>query len=163
MKSKIFLLRTIVFVISCFLFSCNLNKPFTDTFAEKQLIEKSIRTSIGWAANKDLGLLYSVISSDSSFLEIHPGPVIVRGFSGFRKNEDFWMSPDFKAVRYEIRDLVINISRSGDVAWWFCMLDDINTWKGEPASWVNTRWTGVTEKRNGKWIIVQQHFSFAKE
>jgi len=49
------------------------------------------------------------------------------------------------------------------VAWWYCMLDDINEWDGQPASWENTRWTGVLEKREGKWVIVQMHFSFAKE
>jgi ketosteroid isomerase-like protein len=130
---------------------------------EKLLIEKTIHSCIGWAGKKDLKLLYSVIANDSSFLEVHPEGRVVKGFSEFRKAEKTWMSPDFQAVRYEIRDLQINISKSGVVAWWFCILDDINTWQGEPASWVNTRWTGVLEKRNGKWIIVQQHFSFANE
>ena len=130
---------------------------------EIPLIEKAVHNSIGWAGNKDIYLLYSVIANDSAFLEVHPGPKVVKGFSDFKKAEEFWMSPDFKAVRYEIRDLKINISRSGDVAWWFCMLDDINEWKGEPANWENTRWTGVLEKREGKWVIVQQHFSFASE
>lgn len=41
------------------------------------------------------------------------------------------------------------------------MLDDINEWKGQPANWENTRWTGVLEKRDNNWIIVQMHFSFA--
>ncbi len=131
--------------------------------SEKLLIEKTIRSSIGWAKNKDINLLYSVIANDSSFLEVHPGAKVVKGFTDFKKAEDFWMSSDFKAIRYEIRDLTINISESGDAAWWFCMLDDINEWKGEPANWENTRWTGVLEKRDGKWIIVQQHFSFASE
>jgi len=130
---------------------------------EKLLIENTIHASIGWAKEKDIKLLYSVIAGDSSFLEVHPGPEVVKGFSDFRKAEEFWMSPDFQAVKYEIRDLNINISKSGDAAWWFCMLDDINIWKGEPSSWVNTRWTGVMEKRNGNWVIVQQHFSFAAE
>jgi hypothetical protein len=42
-------------------------------------------------------------------------------------------------------------------------LDDINEWKDKPANWENTRWTGVVEKREGKWRVVQQHFSFAAE
>jgi hypothetical protein len=28
---------------------------------------------------------------------------------------------------------------------------------------LNTRWTGVLEKREGKWLIVQMHFSFASD
>jgi len=137
--------------------------PELETEKETILIQNTIHSCIGWAKEKDFDLLHSVIANDSSFLEVHPDGKVVKGFSEFKKAEETWMSPDFQAVRYEIRDLNINISRSGDVAWWFCILNDINTWKGEPASWEDTRWTGVMEKRNGKWVIVQQHFSFASQ
>ena len=132
----------------------------SDYESERLNIEETIHLSIGWAKNKDIKLLYSIIDHDSSFLEVHPGPKVVKGFADFRNGEKLWMSPDFRAIRYDIRDLQINISQSGNVAWWFCMLDDINEWKGEPSNWENTRWTGIMEKRKGNWIIVQQHFSF---
>jgi len=131
-----------------------------DDFAQ---IERSIRDTIGWAKTKDFRLLYSVIANDADFLEVHPNDRVVKGFEEFKKAEKFWGSPDFKAVRYEIRDLKITLSKSGDVAWFFCILDDINEWKGQPANWENTRWTGVLEKRGGRWVIVQQHFSFASK
>ncbi len=132
-----------------------------DIGQEKVRVEKAIHSSIGWAKNKDINLLYSVIADDSAYLEVDPGPRVVKGFQEFKKAEKFWMSPDFKAIRYEISDLTISFSKSGEVAWFYCMLDDINEWKGEPSSWENARWTGVLEKRNGNWIIVQMHFSFA--
>jgi ketosteroid isomerase-like protein len=138
------------------------NNPF-NIQQEKQLVEKVIHSSIGWAKNKDINLLYSIIANDRSFLEVHPDEKVVKGFEDFKKAEKFWMSSNFKAIRYEIKDLSINFSNSGDFAWFFCILDDINEWKGQPANWENTRWTGVLEKRNGKWVIVQQHFSFASE
>jgi ketosteroid isomerase-like protein len=128
---------------------------------EIKSIERSIRSCIAWARDKDFRLLYSVIAHDPEFLEVHPDGAVVKGFEEFRKAEKLWGSPDFKAVRYEIRDLRIKLSKSGDVAWFFCILDDINEWKGQPANWENTRWTGVLEKRNGHWVMVQQHFSFA--
>jgi ketosteroid isomerase-like protein len=124
-------------------------------------IERSIRDCIGWAQTKDFRLLYSVIANDADFLEVHPDGVAVKGFEEFKKAEKIWGSADFKAVRYEIRDLKIKLSKSGDVAWFFCILDDINEWKGQPANWENTRWTGILEKRDGRWRMVQQHFSFA--
>lgn len=130
---------------------------------EKAVIEQAIRNSIGWAKNKDLQLLYSVIANDSSYLEVHPNNRVVKGITEFKKAEDFWMHPDFQAVRFDTRDMTINISQSGTVAWWYCILDDMNMWKGQPANWENTRWTGVLEKRDGKWVIVQMHFSFASE
>lgn len=131
--------------------------------AEKKLVAKAIHNNIGWAKNKDLKLLYSGIANDTSYLVVNPSSRITRGMQDVKKSEAFWMSPDFKAIRYEIKDLTINFSRSGDVAWFFCMLDDINEWKGQPTNWENTRWTGVLEKRDGNWIIVQMHFSFAKK
>jgi ketosteroid isomerase-like protein len=141
--------------------SCRPKTEFFNVESEKSLVEKAIRNSIGWAKNKDIELLYSVIANDSNYLEVHPNNRVVEGFQEFKKAEKFWMSPDFKAVRYEIRDLKINLSKLGDAAWFFCMLDDINEWKGQPASWENTRWTGVLEKRDGNWTIVQMHFSYA--
>ncbi len=131
--------------------------------SETESIQKSIHASIGWAKNQDFNLLNSGIANDSAFIEVSPGKRITRGFEEFKKGETFWGSPDFRAVRYEIRDLVINRSRPGDVAWFYCILDDINEWKGKPANWMNTRWTGVLEKREGQWVIVQMHFSFARE
>ena len=129
--------------------------------AELEKIGQAIHACIGWAKTKDFGLLYGVIANDADFLEVHPDGKVVRGFEEFKKAEAFWGSPDFKAVRYEIRDLKINLSRSGEVAWFSAILDDINEWKGRPANWEDTRWTGVLEKRDGRWVMVQQHFSFA--
>jgi ketosteroid isomerase-like protein len=126
---------------------------------ELAAIERSIRDCIGWAKTKDFGLLYSVIADDPDFLEVHPDGKVVKGFDEFKTAEKIWASPDFKAVRYEIRDLRIKLSQSRDVAWFFCILDDINEWKGQPANWENTRWTGVLEKRKGRWVMAQQHFS----
>jgi hypothetical protein len=159
--SKLLILNSL-FVI---LISCSESSPIKSPNREAELaaVKASIHGSIGWAKNKDFKLLYGIIANDSNYLEVDPGPDVIEGFSEFKKNESFWGSPDFKAVRYEIRDLIINFSRKGDVAWFFCILDDINEWKGQAASWMNTRWTGVLEKREGRWVMAQMHFSFAKK
>jgi hypothetical protein len=130
-----------------------------DTEAEIAAVESAIDGTIEWAKTKDFDWLYSIIANDSAYLEVHPEDVVIKGFTEFKRQEEFWASPDFRSIRHEIRDLQITLSRSGDVAWFFCMLDDINEWQGRPASWVNTRWTGVLEKRDGKWVMVQMHFS----
>jgi hypothetical protein len=134
-----------------------------DHVQEIARVEKAIHSSIGWAKDKNLNLLYSVIANDSNFIEVHPNNRVVKGINEFKKAEKFWCSPDFKAIRYEIRDLKIQLSNSGEVAWFYCVLDDINEWQGQPANWENTRWTGVLEKRAGNWVMVQQHFSFASK
>jgi len=106
-----------------------------DRAVEIASVDQAIRGSIGWAKNKDFDLLYSIIANDSDYLEVDPENRVVRGFDEFKKSEQFWGSPNFKAIRYELRDLQIHLSRSGDVAWFYCLLDDINEWKGQPANW----------------------------
>ncbi len=158
-KLKIIILMIALANVACY----HQKEGKQDAGNDLMLIEQMIHNCIGWAKTKDLSLLYSVIANDTAFLEVHPNDNFVHGIAEFKKAEKFWMHNDFKAINYEIRDLNIHISESGTVAWWFCMLDDINEWKGQPANWENTRWTGVCEKRNGNWVVVQQHFSFAAE
>ncbi|MCI0496578.1 nuclear transport factor 2 family protein [candidate division KSB1 bacterium] len=130
---------------------------------EKDTIAQVISSCIGWAKDKNLELLFSVIANDTNYVSVSPGKRVVKKFEDVKKSVPFWMSPDFKYVRHELKELEITIARCGEVAWFYCILDDINTYKGEPASWENARWTGVVEKREGKWVIVQQHFSFASD
>jgi ketosteroid isomerase-like protein len=136
--------------------------PATGADADRAEIARAIDASIGWAMNKDRALLESVIAHDEAFFSFHPdADTTVVGWSQFVPQFDFWMNPAFKATAYEIRDLRINLSRSGDVAWWSAILDDCGEWQGKPGCWKDTRWTGVLEKRDGRWQIVQMHFSFA--
>ena len=163
MKNFIFKFLTAGLIVLFTIVSCNNEKDVFNITEEKKHVENTIHNSIGWAKNKDINLLYSIIANDTNYIEVDPNERIVKGFNEFKEAEEFWMSPDFKAIRYDIKDLKINFSKSGDVAWFFCILDDINEWKGQPANWENTRWTGVLEKRDGRWLIVQMHFSFAAE
>lgn len=163
MKTSCFMPLGVCISVLLILSSCDKADKAVDLTAERILVEKAIHSCIGWAKTKDINLLYSVIANDSNYLEVDPGNKVVKGFEDFRQSETFWMNPDFKAVRYEISDLKVQFSKSSDVAWFFCMLDDMNEWKGQPANWENTRWTGVLEKRDNKWTMVQMHFSFASD
>jgi len=156
---------TFVMLVVIALLSCQIKKddPITQLIDERVTIEKTIRNSIEWALTKDTNLLYSIIANDSNYLEVDPEDRVVRSISNFKKAEKIWLDPRFKAVKCEIWDLKISVSQDGSVAWYYCMLNDINEWDGKPACWMNTRWTGVLEKRDGNWVIVQMHFSFAKE
>ncbi len=128
------------------------------------LVEKAVHASIGWALTKDRALLESVLSHDAGFFIFHPdSKTTVVGWEPMERLFAFWMDPRFKATGYDIRDLRVNLSRSGDVSWFSAILDDCGQWDGKPSCWKDTRWTGVLEKRDGAWVIVQMHFSFAKD
>ena len=146
-----------------FVLGCGDTIKTIDKEAEIQEISRVIDSCIGWFKTKDFELSFSTVAQDSNFLEVHPTNRVVRGFEQFRKNSEIFKYPEFQYVRHEIKDLNIQLSRSGDTAWFYCVLNDINTWKGQPANWENARWTGVLEKRDDRWVIVQQHFSFPSE
>lgn len=140
-------------------------RNMADITKEKALIEQVIRSSITWAIKKDKESMYKLFVHDSTLFFFGPdNGSNVCGIEQFTKQVDeVFMNPAFKAIGSEFRDMRINLSQSGDVAWWSCFLDDRNEWNGRPASWENVRWTGVLEKRDGNWVIMQMHFSYSVE
>jgi len=131
----------------------------------KNKISSVIKNSIEWAINQDLKLLYSSIAQDSALFIFNPDSAgTIEGFDAFRKmTEDVFMNDAFKATGSVFRDLRIYLSESATVAWFSCFLDDFGEWNGQPIGWINTRWTGVLEKREAGWVIVQMHFSFPSD
>ena len=150
-------------LLLCTAVSAGQSRPPADLAVERQEIARVVSSVIGWAKEKKIEVLYAAIANDDDYLSVSPGRGVAKSFEDVKRNVPFWMSPDFKYVRHELRDLEITFARSGELAWFYCVLDDINTYKGQPASWENARWTGVVEKRNGRWVVVQQHFSFASD
>lgn len=137
-----------------------------DCAAEKAAVEKVIHANIEWPfPEKDYDRLYSTIARDSSLFIFHPdSKSTIAGYEAFEQLvKDLFMNPALKPTGSDIRDMRITLSRSGDVAWYSCILDDYGEWQGKPYAWMNTRWTGVLEKRDGKWLIMQMHFSFASD
>jgi ketosteroid isomerase-like protein len=137
-----------------------------DMAAERAKVAQVIHDSIEWVyPEKNRERLYATIAKDASFFIFHPdSKSTIVGFEAFQTMvEKVFMNPTFKATGSDIRDLKINLSRSGQVAWFSAILDDYGESNGKPYAWLNTRWTGVLEKRDGKWLICQMHFSFASD
>ena len=132
--------------------------------AEKAEIAKAIHASIAWALTKDRALLERTMVHDGSLTIIwtHSGGSVT-GWDNFSKLFKIWMDPRFKATVTDVRDLKIFVSRSGDAAWFSATLDDFGEWDGEVMGAKDIRWTGVLEKRDGRWVIVQSHGSLAAD
>lgn len=156
---------TAAVALACLLGACSPAKVKPDPGAERVEVEKVIRASIEWAKTKDTDLLYRSFVNDSTLFWFSPENAgTVRGFDAFKRQvERVFLNPAFKAVGAEFIDLDVRFSRSGEVAWYSCILNDRNTWNGQPADWENVRWTGVLEKRDGTWRIMQMHFSYSEE
>lgn len=133
--------------------------------SERNIVEGIIKDAIGWALTKDKERLFKIMTQEDDFFIFHPdSKSTIQGFAPFKNMaEKSWMSPDFRATDFAVKDLRIVFSRSNTVAWFSAYLDDHAEYKGQKIGWDNARWTGVLEKRQGSWVIVQMHFSFAKE
>jgi len=133
--------------------------------AEKALVEEKINDCIKWPfPEKNIDRFLNSIIQDSSLFVFHPDSrATIIGFDSYKPMIDVFVSDDLNAIKTEIRDLRINLSESGTVAWFSTILDDMGEWRGEPYKWENSRWTGVLEKRDGKWLIVQMHFSLPSD
>ncbi len=138
--------------------------PASDVEATKAAIAKVINNSICWALTKDRALQESTMAHDEDLFVVWTNSKsAVSSWKEYVKLFDTWMDPRFKATVTEVRDLQIHLSRSGTVAWYSATLDDLGEWDGKPVGARDIRWTGVLEKRNGKWVVVQMHGSVATD
>jgi hypothetical protein len=129
-------------------------------------IEKTIESHIGWAVNnKDRKTLFSTIIENEELFFFQPdSKSTIKGIQEFTELVDnVFMPDDFRAIRTEILDLRIHVSTSLKTAWYSCILNDYNEYRGKPFVWENIRWTGVLEKVDGNWMIFQMHFSKAED
>lgn len=135
------------------------------TEADRTEVEKVINDCIGWALTKDINRLFSIVAQDDDFFIFHPdSKSTIIGFNAFKElGERVWMKDAFKATDFAVKDLRVKFAGLGNVAWYSCFLDDHAEWNGKPGGWDNCRWTGTLEKRDGKWVTVQMHFSFPKD
>jgi ketosteroid isomerase-like protein len=137
------------------------------SYAEKKrhpdydIVKKTIEGSIGWAIEKDFNYLFSIFANDENFFQLWlTSDSKVIGIKAFKKFSERWKTPDFRGTRFEFKELRINFSRSGDVAWYSTYLDDCGEFKGNEFCLKDVFQTGVLEKRDGKWVHVQIHGSY---
>ena len=136
----------------------------SDKANDERDITKIIHDSFGWALTKDRALFESIFAKDDDFFTYYPdSKSTVVGWNQFETVLDGWMDPRNRAKGFDIRNLRIVVSKTGEVAWFSAMVDDEGEFNGEPWGAKDIRFTGVLEKRGGSWKIRQQHMSEANE
>ena len=64
-----------------------------------------------------------------------------------------------KDTYISVSDQIININKTVNTAWFSEILNYNFIYKGKPQSYNGIRYTGVLEKRDNKWVLVQTHMS----
>lgn len=131
----------------------------TDQDSDYDAVKEAIEQSIGWAIEKDFDAMFRLWADDMFHFWLVTESR-VEGLENFKIYAERWKDPDFRGTRFEFKDLRIMFSRSGDVAWYSCFLDDCGEFKGVEFCLKDVFQTGVLEKRDGRWIHTQMHGSY---
>ncbi|MBN2000296.1 nuclear transport factor 2 family protein [candidate division KSB1 bacterium] len=108
---------------------------------------------------KDLDLLSKIVAHDEDMVNL--GTDSVEYWVGWESlNTAFqkqWESFEKPEITY--RNQSIKISQSRTVSWYSMLLDFTVVFEGKTVRWTGARTTGILEKREGEWKIVQFHNS----
>ncbi len=139
-------------------------RPGFDAGAEKAAVTKVIETNIAWFKTKDFSALFGTCSNgpDLFMFQLDTASTI-RGFAELEKYSEGWRNPDVAYAGHAFTDLKVTLSRLGDAAWFSTLLEDCARIEDRAPRCFTTRYTGVLEKRDGRWLLVQQHFSLPAE
>ena len=124
-----------------------------------ETVKKTIEQSIGWAIEKDFEAMYRLWDDSMFHFWLFSNSLVV-GLDSFKTYSEQWRDPDFHGTRFAFKDLRIEFSSSGDVAWYSCFLDDCGSYKGRESCLENVFQTGVLEKKEGRWVHVLVHGSY---
>ena len=132
-----------------------------ETNTEAEMEEAKVVVDDFWRAIsvQDLDLLSRAVAHDEE-LVMFGTDAAERwiGSSAFLSAEEQMMQA-FDVKRLDRRDETLQIHLRGGVAWFSTVFDLEISVDGEVASLTGLRTTGVLEKRNDDWVIVQSHTS----
>ena len=153
---KKFIYLTLPILLS--LFACTSNEKI-NLEEERENVNKLLDNYILAHENKDINLLLSCISDKPDILMIGTdenelwtdkkamGEAQKRAFNTFDK------------IKLSVRDKVLKMCNTGNSAWFYMRVDWYVESGGRNHKIDDIRTTGVLEKDNGKWGIVQLHLS----
>ncbi len=134
-----------------------------DLDAEKEKVNTVLDINIKASETKDIAMVSNVYAHDSDMVVF--GTDLAERFVGWENLEKALkkMYAAFNEASYEVSNRTIKIENDGDVAWFTEVQNVKLIVNEEPLEIKNARHTGVLEKRDGKWVIVQSHFSLPVE
>lgn len=108
---------------------------------------------------ENIGLFSRVMAHDPDMVIF--GTDAAERFVGYESMENSMkkMFESTEETKVISRERVIKVHKSGDVAWYSELWDQKGKAQGQPYAVEGMRLTGVLERRNGSWVIVQVHAS----
>ena len=153
MKNIFLLLFGVAFLI---LISCE-EKVDIDT--EKANVKTVVDQLEQMLETEDMELLSRIFAHDTDMVNF--GTDAAERIVGWESLNELMQKQNAAAEnsKLTVNDQVIKVNKYGNTAWFSEVVDWDVVAQGQPASLQGLRFTGVLEKRNGNWVIVQMHIS----
>ena len=131
-----------------------------DIESEKAKVQSLLDQYVQAIETEDMELISKIFAHDDDMVNF--GLEAEARFIGWEPlKEDFQiLFESAEDTDISVRDQVIKVHASGSVAWFSEILDWNILLQGELGSLEGTIFTGVLEKRDGNWVIVQFHLSY---
>ncbi|MBN2356745.1 nuclear transport factor 2 family protein [candidate division KSB1 bacterium] len=148
-----------LFFICILLFGFACQEVTVDREAEKAAVRQVVENFYAIYVNKDLESLPTVVAQDSDMVNF--GTDLVEYWVGYDALESAFkkQAVAFENPQMTFNNLTIHLSTCATVAWYALQIDFEVIYQGQTVFWNGARTTGVLEKRDGKWLIVQFHNS----
>lgn len=149
----------LILLLSTIFFSGCIKKEKVDFSVEKAKIETVLEQYNLANENQDFNLIKSIWSNNENIVCI--GTETYEKLIGWKQIESAIKNQfkTFKDTYISVNNQIINISDSGNTAWFSEILEYNFMYKGLHKSFQGIRYTGVLIKEGEKWILVQTHMS----
>jgi hypothetical protein len=148
-----------IFSFLILLFAGCTQKQQADIEAEKPKVKGVVDGLTKTLETEDVQLFDKIVAHDTDMINF--GTDAAERWVGYetlreavRKQFDA-----FKNARLTVREQVIKVHKSGEVAWFSEIVDWNVIAMGDTIEIKDSRFTGVLEKRDSNWVIVQFHAS----
>ena len=151
--------RIILFVVGAFFIAISIYPQNVDMEFEKKKVKVVLDQLIKASETKDMELLSKIYGHDSDIVII--GTDADERIVGWEKLKEV-MEKQFagtESSKLSVMNQSIKVHNSGMVAWFSELINWEITFKGKTDKIEGLRTTGVLEKRDGDWIIIQLHYS----
>lgn len=135
------------------------NSSKVEIEAEKAKVKSVVDQFAQFWETKDMELLSRIMAHDTDMVNYgSDAPEYFVGWEMLRGSVEK-MLPSLQNIKITVRDQIIRVHHSGEVAWFSEVWDWDLVVEGKPVRSEGQRLTGVLEKRSGNWVFVQFHNS----
>ena len=129
-----------------------------DLDAEKARVKSVVDQFVQFWEKKDMELFSRIMAHDADMVVY--GSDAPEHWIGWEPlKESIEKLPSFENTKITVKEQVIKVHTSANVAWFSVVYDWDMVVEGKPVHSEGQRLTGVLEKRNDNWVFVQFHNS----